>query len=232
MPTNHLKIVQKFLKERKGPTDIPAAGFPFITISRQAGAGSHLLCDTLFEDFRRQPSDLFRGWHVFDHLICEAVAQDPVLSRSLEDLVKEHYESEFQDLMDTLIAGTSSHYLFHKKTFQIIKMLAAIGKVIIVGRAGCCVTESLTSGVHIRLVAPEAQRIAATMKYLKVDRDEARQIMKEKESERRKLLKRFFSRDINDPLLYHAIWNTEKVGMHEISAAVMHLVEHRAERSE
>ena len=232
VPTTHLGIVREFLKERKDPLDIPECGFPFITISRQAGAGSHLLCDTLREDFRKQSSDLFRGWHVFDQLICEAVAQDPELSRSMEDFVREHYESEFQDLMDTLIAGTSSSYLLCKKTFQVITMLAAIGKVIIVGRGACCVTEPLGTGIHVRIVASEAQRIINTMKRLKVGRDEALKDMRERDSERRKLLKRFFNKDIDDPLLYDVVWNTDRVEMREISAALIRLVEHRAGRSE
>lgn len=232
MPSNHLKIVEQFLRDRKEDIEIPESGFPFITISRQTGAGSHLLCDQLLKDFRTQPSDLFRGWHVFDRLIVEAVAQDPELSRSLEDLVKEHFESEFQDLMDSLIAGMSSHYHLYKKTFQVITMLAAIGKVIIVGRAACCVTEQFTTGIHLRLVAPEADRIAATMKRLKVGNDEARKIMKRKETERRRVLKTFFCKDTDDPLLYDVVWNTSKVEMHEISEAVIQLVQHRAERSE
>jgi cytidylate kinase len=228
MPTNHLKTVQQFLKERKSPAEIPVSGFPFVTIARQTGAGSHLLCDMLLEDFRKESSDLFRGWHVFDRLICEAVAQDPDLNRSLEDLVKEHYENEFQDLMDSLIAGTTGRYQLYKKTFQVITMLAAIGKVIIVGRAACCVTESFKAGIHIRLVAPEAERIAATMKRLRVSREEARKIMKTKESERQRLMKSFFDHDLSNPLLYDATWNTGKVDMSEISASIIHLIKSRA----
>jgi len=232
VPSDHLRIVQRFLRDRKGEIEIPASGFPFVTLSRQTGAGSHLLCDQLLQDFRAQPSDLFRGWHVFDRLVCEAVVQDPELSRSLEDLVKEHFESEFQDLMDSLIAGMSSHYHLYKKIFQVITMLAAIGKVIIVGRAACCVTESFTTGIHLRLVAPEADRIAATMKRQKVDRNEARKTMRQKEAERRRLLKTFFCRDIDDPLLYDVVWNTGKVEMREISESVIQLIRDRAQRSE
>jgi len=232
MPSNHLRIVERFLKDRQDPVDLPESGFPFVTISRQTGAGSHLLCDRLLEDFRAQRSDLFRGWHVFDRLLCEAVAADPGLNGSLEELVKEHYKTEFQDLMDSLMAGTPSHYGLYKRTFQVITMLAAIGKVIIVGRAGCCVTESFCTGIHIRLVAPEAQRLTATMKRMNVSIDEARKIMKLKESKRRRLLKAFFCRSIDDPLLYDAVWNTGKAEIGEISDSVIRLIERRAGRSE
>ena len=231
MATSHLRIVQQFLKTRKGPVDIPETGFPFITISRQSGAGTHELCDILLEDFGRQPSDVFRGWHVFDRLICEAVAQDPGISRCIEDLIKEHYESEFQSLMDSLIAGSAGSYRLYKKTFQVIAMLATIGKVIIVGRAGCCVTASFPSAVHLRLVAPEDQCLAATMKRLKVGREEAGRLLKRKETERRRLVKTFFGREIDDPLLYDATWNTGKADLHEISESVVALIKRRAERT-
>ena len=233
MPTNHLKIVEQWLTQRSAPTETCICGFPFVTIARDTGAGSHELCDTLLNDFREESSDLFRGWHVFDRLICEAIAEDPKIKGTLEYLVKERCESEFQDLMETWIAGTTGRYGLYKKTFQLIGMLATIGKVIIVGRAACCVTAPLKSGIHVRLVAPEPQRAAVTMKRLKVSLEEAQAVMRKKETERRRLLKTFFSQDVADPLLYDATWNTARVGMKNISASIIQLIkQHAADESE
>jgi len=47
-----------------------------------------------------------------------------------------------------------------------------------------------------------------------------------------RFLKIFFSRDIDDPLLYDVVWNTGRVEMREISESVIQLVQHRAGRSE
>jgi hypothetical protein len=230
--SNHLKILEQWLKHRRSSTEPAETGFPFVTIARETGAGSRQLCDTLMGDFRREPDDLFRGWHVFDRLICEALANDPVLSGALEDLVKERYESEFQDLMDDLIAGRDGCYLVYRKSFHLIAMLAAIGKVIIVGRAACCVTARMRTGVHVRLVAPAAYRAAVIAKREKLDPDEARDLMLCRDKERRKLVKSFFNRDIADPMLYDAVWNTERVPMAEISASIIRLVKQRATAGE
>ena len=35
----HLKIIQQFLSEKRSFEDLPEYGFPFVTISRQSGAG-------------------------------------------------------------------------------------------------------------------------------------------------------------------------------------------------
>lgn len=227
-PMNHLKLVNQFLDERRDFEDLPDLGFPFVTISRQAGAGAHLLSYVILSEFlKHKESDEFEGWHVFDKDLCEVVAKDPKLQGSMEVLVSEKYRSEFRDFIESLFTGQSSQYLLYKATFKVVRMLAMIGKVIIVGRGSSLVTADLPQGIHLRLVAPKNSRVVWMMKRFKLSKEEAIRAMDKQDADRRKLIKLFFHRDIEDPLLYDAVWNTGKTAMEVITRATVDMISQR-----
>jgi hypothetical protein len=225
---NHLKMIHEYL-EKKAPLDsIPRTGLPFVTISRQAGAGGHLLAHVLQTDFLNEKDrGLFRGWHVFDRELCEIVAQDPELKTSMEALLAENYRSEFQDFLDSLFLGRSEQYALYKKTFHIVRILALLGKVIIVGRGSAMVTRDIPGAINVRLVAPEASRVRWMMKKLKLDRPAALKTVRKQDADRRRMVKTFFQKDIDDPLLYDAVWNSETVNPHEMAHAIIGMLNHR-----
>lgn len=225
---NHLKIVHQFLAERRSFEDLPEYGFPFVTISRQAGAGGHLLSYVILSEFLKfKGTDIFEGWHVFDKDLCEVVAKDPMLQGSMEDLVSEKYQSEFHEFIDGLFSGQSKQYLSYKTSFKVVRMLATIGKVIIVGRCSSMVTADLPQGVHIRLVAPKSSRVVWMMKRFKLSKDAATEAVEKQDADRRKLVKLFFHRDIEDPLLYDAVWNTGKVPLEIITRSTIDMIKER-----
>src|SRR3989339_1992459 len=152
-----IRFFEDFIKNRDGVRDQAGIGLPFVTISREASSGGHLLSHVLMSDFLKEEdySGLFKDWHIFDRQLCEAVAQNAQMQNSVEQLLHEKYHSEFKDFIDSLFTGQSDKYTLHKTTSRIIHMLASIGKVIIVNSSACCVTRDLKSGIHIRLVAPE-----------------------------------------------------------------------------
>jgi cytidylate kinase len=226
---NHLKIIQQFIKEKRSVDELPATGFPFVTISRQAGAGGHLLSYVILTEFLKyERQELFEGWHVFDKQLCEVVAQDPSIQGSFETLLKEKLQPEFRDFLESLFTGHSNQYTLQKTTFKVLRMLALLGKVIIVGRAGSLVSADLPQGIHIRLVAPEPQRIVWMMKRFKLSKEEARTAIAKQDSDRKKLIRMFFHRDIDDPLLYDITVNTGKVGLDVICHSAIELIRVRA----
>lgn len=227
---NHLKMIQQFLKEKRDFEDLPEYGYPFVTVSRQAGAGGHLLSYVILTEFlkHKETHSLFEGWHVFDKELTEVVARDPLLQTNIEGLVAEKYRSQFNDFVESLFTGRSEEYLLQRTTFKVVRMLALIGKVIVVGRGGSLVTADLPQGVHIRLVAPEAHRIVWMMKRFKMNKEEARTTVTKQDADRRKLIKLFFHRDIEDPLLYDMVWNTGKVNLDVITRATIDLIKQRA----
>jgi cytidylate kinase len=225
-------MIHQYLKERGELSDIPATGLPFITISRESGAGGHLLAHVLTADFQKYNEfDFFKGWHVFDREICQVVAEDPELETSFTDLISESYRSEFRDLMSNLFMGRSEQYVKFKKVFKVVRILATLGKVILVGQAAACVTADMPSGIHLRLVAPEATRTRWMMKKFNMSKEDAMAMMAQQDENRRKVAKNFFSRNIDDPLLYHATFNGDKMTPHEMSYAVIEMLKLRMKQT-
>lgn len=226
---NHLKIINDYLKSKDSPSELPPTGYPFITISREAGSGGHLVGNTMVAAFSKETdTDLFHGWHVFDREICEIVAMDPTLHSTFGELLSERHQSVAHDFIEELFTGQSRVRSQFKKTSEIIRMLATLGKVILVGRGAGFVTRGLPSGIHMRLVAPLDKRVRAVSKKYNVSRADARRTILRQDSDRRKMVRTFFSRDIDDPLNYDIIWNTDTVRPDEITPALIEIIKLRA----
>ena len=227
---NHIKLIQQYLRDHGSIDGVPASGLPFVTISRQVGAGGHLLAHAIVAEFLKEPDrKLFEGWHVFDRELCEIIAADPSLETSMESLLAEERRSEFSEFFEGLFTGHLHQYSIDKKTFRIVHLLASLGKVVIVGRAGACVTRNLPEGIHIRLVAAESKRVRWMMKKLNLDHTAAVRVVREQEADKRQLVKNYFNKDIDDPVLYDVVCNSGTVDMHDICHAVIALLKRRAQ---
>ncbi len=202
---------------------------PFVTISRQTGAGGHALAHLLLQEMSKEDDPLLQRWQVFGRELCEKLMEDPKLHVSIQSLLTEEYRSEIEDAIYSLLGGETPRYAVVKKLFETIRTLATLGRVIIVGRAGMCVTRGLLDGVNIRLVASEATRVKRMMNLLQMGKKEAGEVVYKQDRDRARLVRDHFSRDIHDPLLYDVTWNTDAVSFEAIAASVIALIKHRAQ---
>ena len=228
-----LKEIKSFLdvtcyhEEGRSEGDIHSGLYPFVTISREHGAGGRALASALMEAMQRHPSNLFQGWRIFDREMCEGLIHDEAFKETFDAVFSERCHTEVEALVRTLLGARSSQPAAFSLMFQAIRKIATCGKVIIVGRSGCCVTASLPLGVHVRLVAPEEYRIQkAGLKDL--GENEALRELRRRDRDRERLMQTYFRRDIADLTMYDAVWNTSRVPMDVISRSVMGLVESRA----
>jgi len=210
---------------------------PFVTISRQAGAGGHALAESLVEVFSRQEEvELFGGWQIFDRKLCEMVARNPIYSASMSSLIAEEYRTKPTDFFHQILRSTVDQDTLMNEVFRVVGAVASIGKCVILGRAGSEVTRSLRPGVAVRLVAPEDVRIQGVMdfyglKTVKEGRAEAAKL----DTARARLLMTHFGVDIDDPTLYDAVWNTGQVPVGVIAENIATILRFRVatmERSE
>ena len=217
-------------EEKKGTgLDLTRGRYPFITISRQPGAGGHTLAEALVEEMKKEKDPLFQGWQMFDQELCKKVCEEPGLKVSLNFLLSFEYRSHIEDMMTEMIVGNSPQDVVFKKIFQIIRNLAGFGKVILVGRGSSCLTRELPLGIHVRLVAPLPIRIKRIMKAKNTTEAQAREFIQEQDKTRQRLVKTFFHADIHDPLLYDVIWNTEKVPVELIARLLVGMIKEKAE---
>jgi len=204
--------------------------FPFVTISRETGAGGHNLAAKILELTAQEKGDpLFDGWQICDQEICHKISQDPKLKVSLEALLVSEYRSPTEDLIAQFITGESTQEKVLKRMFRLIRDLALFGKSVIIGRGSTCLTHDLPYGVHVRLVASLPSRIDLMMKAHHRDEKWARETIKDQDKAKADLAKTFFHRDIQDPLLYDCIWNTDRASIDEIARVIIDMIKKKGE---
>jgi cytidylate kinase len=222
------EIIKRYLRSRE-EVQVEPTGLPFVTISRQAGAGGHMLARKILRLMDKQRDEEWaRGWEMFDHQLCLLVAQDPKLKSSFESLLAEEYRPESFVMLSEIIAGESRQHIVNKRIFEIVRILATLGKVVIVGRAGSFITRDLGTGIHIRLIAPEPHRVRNIREFLYDTDAAARAGIRKQDRDRARLVRDYFNTDITDPLNYDAVWNTGQVSLDDIAAAVVQMLARRA----
>lgn len=222
-----------FAAQRVSPAQPEAPAIhPFVTISREAGIGGHVLADTIVDVFSREhDQELFSGWRVFDRTICEMVAQDPRYRRSLDSLLEEEYRSKANDFFHQMVRSTVNQKLVMNRVFLAVRTVAGMGKAVIVGRAGSHVTRDMPQGVALRVVAPDDHRTRRIMETQGLDERDARALVRKRDSDRARLLKAHFGADIDDPTGYDAVFNVERMAIAEIAHAAAAMVRSRAAKA-
>jgi cytidylate kinase len=229
---DHMTLLKKYIREKED-TDIINRGYPFVTISRLTGAGGHVLARDILGEMENhaQHNELFQGWDLFDQTVCALVLQDPEIKSSFDSLVKEEYRSERQQILYDMMTGRSQQYATYKRIFEIVRILATLGKAIIIGRAGVCATRDMPNGIHIRLIASEETRIRTVMKEENLDAHQAEKLMKKRDKEREHLIRDFFNVDVNESLLFDATFNIDKQSTADLAALIIQMIKLKAKKA-
>jgi cytidylate kinase len=182
---------------------------PFITLSRQAGAGGVDLADRVASILNERTDPAFPSpWTVFDKNLVQAVVDEHQLPERVAKYMQEDGPSEIQDILEELFGLHISTHRLVAKTSKTVLRLASLGNAIIVGRGGSVVTRSLRGGFHVRVVGSRKHRLAHMVKYDDLTEEKAREVIREQDEARRSYMKKYFDRDIDDPLLYDLVINT------------------------
>jgi cytidylate kinase len=199
-------------------------GLPFVTLSRQAGAGAETVAHLLAEKLNADLTAGAQPWTVFDKNLITKVLEDADLPQEIAKLVLEDKDTTVQAILGEVLGLHPSMWTIFHHTSDTILKLARIGRCIIVGRGSEIITAKLKSGIHIRLVAPESTRLAHLEKHFHLDAKAAAKYLHEHDEGRRRYVKSNFQSDIDDPTLYHATLNTGLLSFDRTADLVARLV--------
>lgn len=187
-----------------------------ITLSRQYGAGGASVAERVAEAL---------GWTLVDNAFIDQVSARAGLSREEVARLEERAPSFIERLARSTAIAFPELFVqppqpaaefdetkLVKITRNLVADLASEGRMVLVGRAAAAVLAEAEDTLHARLVAPKPFRIRNAVERLGIDPARAAQILEDRDRNRERYHQQFYERDWNDPVNYHLVLNTGRLG--------------------
>lgn len=191
-----------------------------ITVSRQTGSGGHSVAEKLAEFLQAHTPDESCPWTVFDRNLVEKVLADHHLPSRLARFMPEDRITEMTDTMDELFGLHPPSQTLVRQTSETILHLAEMGNVILLGRGANVITRKLEHVFHVRLVGSLENRVRRLRRVTQLTDSAAREVIAREDLGRRRYLSKYFGQDIDNPLLYHLVLNTDLMSCEEAARII------------
>ncbi len=195
-----------------------------VTISRQSGSGGHAVAEKLAQFLQSAASQVSCPWTLFDRDLVETVLEDHNLPKRLARFMPEDRISEMADTMDEMFGLHPPSWTLVRQSAETILRLVELGNVIVIGRGANVITSKLGYVIHVRLVGSLERRLEHMQQLQKLGRKEARDLLEREDLGRRRYLKKYFGKNIDDPLLYHVVINTDLVSYAQAAEMIGNVV--------
>lgn len=200
---------------------------PFVTVSRQAGAGGRSFARLLTDRLNAvDPGE--RPWAAWDRELVEKVAADHHIPASLVEDVERRHRSPLEHLAVLFATGDDAaamdEHRVYRRVAQTVRALARAGRAVIVGRGGVYATDDLPGGVHVRLVAPLEERVRHMARLLDVSQEEAAAEVQRRDHEREAFHRRYWRGRALSPELFTITLNTASVTDEQLVDCVLPLI--------
>jgi cytidylate kinase len=199
-----------------------------ITVSRQSGCGAHVFAEELAAWLQSHLPQGTVPWTIFDRTLVEAVLQDHHLPSRLAAFMPEDRVLQLDDIIHDLFSLHPPSETLVRQTSETILRLAELGNVIILGRGANIITARLPWALHVRLIGSVQRCVAHMQTFDKLNEKDALARIEREDGGRRRYLKRYFGKDIDDPLQYHLVINTDWVTLRQAAAMVGDLALNRS----
>lgn len=188
---------------------------PAVTISRLTGAGGLSVAERLADRLQpfAQPGEC--PWTVFHKNLVAKVLEDHNLPKRLAQFMPEDRVCFIADTLEELFGLHPSSWKLIHQTTETILQLAELGNVILIGRAANVITKDMDHVIHVRLVGSIDRCCERIQALHNMTAKEARKFIHQEDAGRKRYFRKHFDRDIEDPLLYHLIINTDWVTVDE-----------------
>ena len=225
--------VERFISGKKGELKHGDAHahhalgvLPFVTVSRQTGAGGRILAEELLRQLSADTSDdpRLQNWRIFDRSMCEIILKDENLVNSMNELLDEEYHSQMQEFLLGLAGRKGMQNAAYPKLAHLLRTVASVGRVVIIGYGGFQATRDLPGGIDVRLVAPLSLRASRMAQELGESDSDAARIIEKRDAERRSVLKTHYLVDSSNPEMYDVVFNTEHLSPKSIAKILVSMI--------
>lgn len=184
---------------------------PVITISRASGARGGSIAQALVNRLQNNRSlPKGRPWTLFNQNLLQHVIDEHHLpERTAEFFHEDRNPEDVRTIIGEILGLHPGAYNTLSKTAATIRRLAEAGNTVIVGRGGNFITADIERSVHVRLVGSEPFRIRHVAKRDGLTLQQAAETVHRIDLARKRYIKRVFKKDIDDPLWYDLLLNTD-----------------------
>ncbi len=206
-----LTVLEARLKSPSRPSDPGAAVRPFITISRETGAGASTLGQRLLPLLDRRFGSPDQQWMLLDKNLLTHALTFRHLPEGLAEFLPEDRMPEFKGVIGELLGLHPPLWQLEEGVSEAIRQLAQSGRVIFVGRAAHLITAGYPGGFHLRLIASPEARVRRMMALLHCDATAAAAHIRQNDHARRRFVRTYFDADIDDAHRYDMVINTDRI---------------------
>lgn len=148
--------------------------------------------------------------------IIQRIAESARMSEKDVELLDEKEAGKLNAWLDSLFGGNFSPDDYFRHLNRVIGTIGKLGNAILLGRGAQYILQGETT-FRLRIIAPRDFRTKKLMGETGQSRKDAADFIQNMETVRRSFIKRYFQRDITDPLGYDLLLNVENLS---IDAAV------------
>jgi cytidylate kinase len=199
-----------------------------ITISRQFGAGGRTLGEMIAKDL---------GYLFLDDLIIQELAEKARVSidsvKSMErtagstfsKLISRMFSQNYMERIIGADKGYLDEHIYVELLHEVIMEFAKQDNVVLLGRGGQYILQNFDGAYHILLVADWENRIKFMQRFYKASDAKAKKAVKQGETRRSGLYKKFGKEDYDQPYLYHLVLNMSRLSLEQASKEVRILIQ-------
>ena len=147
-----------------------ATRFRAVTLSRDAGSGGNSVAEMLVERLRLADPKSPTPWMLFNRDLIEKVLEDHQVPKRLAKFFPEDRLGDLQDAMEEVVGLRPPSWTIVEQTSETIRQLAALGNVVIVGRAGNMATQGQPDVLRVRLTGSLERRVQRLMESQQMSR--------------------------------------------------------------
>jgi cytidylate kinase len=205
-----------------------------ITIAREYGSGGGEIAARLAQRLR---------WHLFDHEAVERVARRLDITQEEAEERDENESSlgtrilesfcAIQPVMSSSPLPQLLHidpYVYHEALKRIVDHVVEDGHVVMVGRGTQMMLARRRDVLHVRVEAPLEQRITYVTRREKLNREEAKARIHDKDGGRERSLMAQYRQRPNNPLLYDLVVNTGSISLNRAVDLIILALTSKAEQ--
>lgn len=220
-PSRSLDICKTFIEcQNMRSQDLTVPPLPVVTISRATGARGIEISDLLCSYLQENEPEPTPPWTVFDRNLIEQVLADHELPASMAKFMPEDSVPMLSSAIEELFGLHPSPYDQVRQTAETILRLGHMGRVILVGRGGQMLLSNLPQALHVRITGSRNKRAQHIGEYYRIKPAAALEMLEREDTAQRRYLRTHYHCDIDDPLLYNMVINTDRLSSVDIATMI------------